>query len=193
MKEPLFWITDQEEQSTTAFLAVCIIMLLVGLAGFITVLSDLLVHKWVITAVICLNIVMFLGTGVLTTSSIDVPFFISSGVYVSTVLWDSRNFIIDSFKWRNHLMRKSFYFAFPLLVILISGNALGYRPTCNWWLMAGQIVSSIILSELSYSVCKRRKYLNSAWRTAGNPALQRYDSRFSSTLTTPTSDRSIRI
>jgi hypothetical protein len=191
----LVWLNDIDEESTTAFITVSLLTLLVCVLGFIAVLSDLLIHKAVRAAVMFVHLLVSAGLAFLSNSSMgcDEVLYLVVGVFVSSVIWDSRNFIIDSFKWHKHLMIKSFYIGFPVYIILTASRTLGHTPDINLVLILIQVVSSVILSEVGYSVCRRRKYLFSAWRAGGGASIRSYESQFSSTLTTPTSDRTIRI
>ena len=113
------------------------------------------------------------------------------GSYVSTALWDSRSFNIESLSWRKKLVHQAFYVIVTVSILLVVSGSVGDANIMTIEGLITQIVIGVLFAEITYSVCKRKKLLSPAWR--GVRLESRYDSRLSSTLTTPTSDRIIRI
>ena len=148
----------------------------------------------VMAAVIAFEQAAFIGLSYMVTDVVETDMWLASsivGSYVSAALWDSRSFNIESLSLRKKLLYQPFYVIVTVSILLLVSGSIGGISELKVYPILLQVIVGVLTAEITYSVCKRNKLLSPAWR--GMRLESRYDSRLSSTLTTPTSDRVIRI
>ena len=123
--------------------------------------------------------------------AIDTVFAALIASYVSAALWDSRSFNIESLSWRHKLYSQAFYVIVSLSTIVMLSGSVEFELRVPVWIICAGLALGVLMAEITYSVCKRKKLLMPAWQ--GTRSESRYGSQMSSTITTPTSDRIIRI
>ena len=182
----------EEDDWLVALIAVNIVAIL---AGKYSIYKDHFKSLFVMTLVLVIEQAVFLGIAFTLTKetpeSIHLLSSVIVGSYVSAALWDSRSFNIDSLSWRRKLVNQSFYIIVTLSCVVVFSGSLGkvlVFPTSS---ILSQLIAGIFISEFTYSLSRRNKLLSPAWH--GVRLESRYDSHLSSTITTPTSDRIIRI
>jgi hypothetical protein len=175
-------------------LAVVIVVNAVALlAGKYSIYKDHFKSSVVMTMVMLIEQVVFIGIAFLIPEETTSTALLSSvfGSYVSAALWDSRSFNIESLSWKRKLSNQAFYVIVTVSCVLLFSGSLGKVRVLPVWTLLSQLIAGIFFSEIVYSVCKRNQLLSPAWR--GVRLESRYASHLSSTITTPTSDRVIRI
>ena len=173
-------------------LLLCLINIFSLLVGKYSIYRNHFSSRWVLGLVVVVEQATFIGLGFVSEATIGECLLASVvGSYVSAALWDSRSFNIESMSWRKKLIQQAFYAIVTCSILLVVSGTVGDIASMTFWAIALQLVVGVLFAEITYSVCKRNKLLSPAWR--GVRLESRYDSRLSSTLTTPTSDRVIRI
>lgn len=85
--------------------------------------------------------------------------YITVSVVVSTLLWDSRHFIIDTFSFNDLFVSRPVFIVYSVMVILVIFDVLPFRAELCLWLVGVQILIAAILSEAAYSIAKRNNWL----------------------------------
>ena len=85
--------------------------------------------------------------------------YMSESLFISTLLWDSRQFIIDNFSFKNFLLYKPMYVVVPILIVLLLFDVLPLVKHLCFWLIISQVIVATIVSEVFYSVAKRNDWL----------------------------------
>ena len=135
--------------------------LVVNLIGFVVSLHSFLPPKLIIyitavTVMLCSlpNVVMG-SSGKISIAAC----YMSESLFISSVLWDSRQFIIDNFSFRSFLITKPAYLLVPILIVLVSFDVLPIIGDLCVWLLIIQVLIATLVSEVSYSVAKRNDWL----------------------------------
>ena len=175
-------------------LGLCLVNVCALLVGKYSIYSKHFNSKFVLVVVMGIEMVVFIGLSSVFTHADTIVSTVAPaivGSYVSAALWDARSFNIESLSWRKKLTHQAFYVVITVSILLALSGSVMRLPRLNVLNVLGQVIAGVLVAEITYSVCKRKKLLSPAWR--GMRLESRYDSRLSSTLTTPTSDRVIRI
>ena len=79
------------------------------------------------------------------------PLYPLLGIYISTILWDSRRFNIDSFSWKSLIKGRFFYLVGTPCIVL----GWTEKDIDLFWIVA-ELVVGVITAEFGYMECKRR-------------------------------------
>jgi hypothetical protein len=85
--------------------------------------------------------------------------YMAETLFISSVLWDSRQFIIDNFSLFRFLVSRPAYVLVPGLILLVSFDVLPLIKHMCVWLIITQILVAALVSEIAYSVSKRNDWL----------------------------------
>lgn len=156
----------------TEDLVLALLTLAMVLVGFIVALRPffspkLIVYLVAITAFISAlpNVISITGGDTnLALSAI----YITVSLFVSTLLWDSRQFLIDNFSLIEFIMYRPAYCVVPLEILLRLTRMVPLSARVSGWLIALQILVGAVSSELSYSVAKRNDLILRTHRRRGS-------------------------
>ena len=144
-------------------------------------INKLVYLRKILVAIVALYLGMLTGISALENHDFQsIAVHVLPAVFLAIVLWESRNFNIDSFSYRK-LVTHLDLFVFPLSVLAVT---ISGKCAVHWGIFLVNCLTSIVLSETLYPLCKRKSFL----RQAVNP---RVYSTVSSTIQTPLATRRI--
>jgi hypothetical protein len=156
----------------TEDLVLALLTLAMVLVGFIIALRPffspkLIVYLVAITAFISAlpNVISITGADADLASS---AMYITVSLFVSTLLWDSRQFLIDNFSLIEFIMYRPAYCIVPLEIILRLTRMVPLNARVCGWLIAIQIIVGAVASELTYSLAKRNDLIHRTYRRRGS-------------------------
>ena len=136
-------------------LTVSVIQLVLSLRPFFA--GKLIVYLVALTMV--LAAVPNVAISTTSTSLAVAACYIGATVISSTLMWDSRQFIIDNFSFVTFLLSRPVVVLVPLLLVLIGFDVIPLKRQVCIAMLAVQILIAAVLSEAVYSVAKRNDWL----------------------------------
>ena len=156
----------------TVDLVLALLTLAIVLVGFVLALRPFFSPKLIMYLV---AITAFLSAlpNVLSISAGDADLapsamYITVSLFVSTLLWDSRQFLIDNFSLIEFIMYRPAYCIVPLMLVIRLTHVIQLNARLCGWLIAAQILVGAVSSEVIYSVAKRNDLILRTFRRRGS-------------------------
>jgi hypothetical protein len=146
-----------EDWILIAVLTCCVIQFIFSLQHFFS--YKLIVYLVALTVVAAAIPNVLLGEVDSSQSLSVASFYMFITFITSSLMWDSRHFIIDTFSFREFLISRPVVIAAPVLIILVFLDYLPIKSQLCVWIAVVQILLAAALCETSYSVAKRNDWL----------------------------------
>jgi hypothetical protein len=138
-----------------------LVSLALVLVGFVLALQPFFSGKLVIYVVgitVSLSALPNIVFGTYTDIAVAACY-ITISLFVSSILWDSRQFIIDNFSFFGFALARPAYILAPFLIGLVIGDIIPLKDELRVWIVGFQILIAAISSETTYSLAKRNNLL----------------------------------